>query len=225
MKRFLQILLFAVTVSACSADLYDLYDLEKIGEVIIDGGEYTAIVTVKQSPQNEVYFQLNDSTTMFPRNYLQSFTRMERAICAIKAWVMPSGVYNYTCDVGWIESIEEGNISSHALSAADPIDILDDWMTSVEDGYLTVHYDVWWGSEPVAHNFSIVTGMNPEDPYELLLVHSANGDAMDRKADGLVCFDINSLPSTEGQYKILTLKWDNLGGSASEKKFKFKTRE
>lgn len=228
MKRNLYIFLAAFALASCSAQLMEPGIRDGEYAQSADGsmtGEYMAIVTVKQAPDKTVYFQLNDSTTVFPRNYQTGFTRMERVICEAMVWTnTQDSPYPYTCDVEWIDSIEEGEVLTNTFHS-DPIDVFDDWMTSVEDGFLTVHYNVWWGLTPIAHRFCVVTGTNPDDPYELVLKHDASGDAMEEKADGLVYFDINSLPSTEGQYKILTLKWNTLGGSASEKKFKFKTRE
>ncbi|MCR5409191.1 MAG: hypothetical protein K6E61_08835 [Bacteroidales bacterium] len=226
MRKYLYIILCVLGVASCSTGEFgyrDMYPEEYSGDL---SGEFLAILTVKKSALDTVYFQLNDSTTIYPVNYQNKYTRMERVFCDIMAWEKRTGSYNHSCNVEWAESIEEGTVvPAGSPSGKDYIDVLDDWMTSVEDGYLTVHYDVWWGTNPTAHGFSVVTGTDPEDPYVLHLRHDARGDVKDEKADGLVCFDINSLPSTEGKYKILTLKWYNLGGSASEKKFKFKTRE
>ena len=187
-------------------------------------GTFNAIVTVKKTPTDTVFFQLNDSTTVYPSDYQSMYTRMERIICNMHARKQPAGSFKYTCWVEWAEPLEEGTVSSSA-KGEDPIDVLDDWMTSVEDGYLTIHYDAMWGKTPKVHSFSVVTGSDPADPYQLILRHNANGDAADLKGDGLVCFDINSLPSTGGQYKKLTLKWNSLEGRACERQFKFKTRE
>ena len=215
---------------SCSKEAMDAvpghyYDRENESSAADDfSGRFTAIVTVKKTPTDSVYFQLNDSETIYPSNYQSEYTRTERIICYIYASDRPTGRFNYTCDVEWAEPIEEGPVTTSA-KGNDSIDVLDDWMTSVEDGYLTLHYNAWWGNAPTIHGFSIVTGTNPDNPYELVLRHDANGDAEDQKGDGLVCFDINSLPDTGGQYTELTLKWNSLEGTASERRFKFKTRE
>lgn len=185
-----------------------------------------AILTVKKTPGDTVYFQLNDSTTIYASNYQRSFTRMERVFCDITVTNKPVGRFNYKGSINWIESLDEGVLTADAsVPGSDGLEILDDWMTSVEDGYLTLHYSTWWGTNPVQHGFYLVTGANPSDPYEVELRHNANGDKKDEQGDSLICFDINSLPDTGGQYKTLTLKWTTSGGSASEKEFKFKTRK
>ena len=189
-------------------------------------GEYMAILTVKKTPTDSVYFQLNDSTTIYAANYQNNYSRMERVYCDITVTNKKVGRFNYTGTINWLEPLDEGKVTSDStVPGSDGLDILNDWMTGVEDGYLTLHYSTWWGSNPVQHDFYLVTGVNPSDPYEVELRQNANGDKKAEEGDSLVCFDINSLPDTGGQYKTLTLKWTTSGGSASEKEFKFKTRK
>ena len=189
-------------------------------------GEYMAILTVKKTPTDSVYFQLNDSTTIYAANYQNNYSRMERVFCDITVTNRKVGRFNYTGNINWLEPLDEGKVTADAsVKGSDGLDILNDWMTGVEDGYLTVHYSTWWGKSPVQHDFYLVTGANSADPYEVELRQNANGDKKDDQGDSLICFDINSLPDTGGQYKTLTLKWTTSGGSASEKEFKFKTRK
>lgn len=226
MKKHLAILVAASALFfSCSKEMEaPWYSSDESGSPAEATGAFNAIVTVKKTPTDTVFFQLNDATTIYPYDYQDNYTRMERIICFMHSRKEAKGSFQYTCWVDWAEPLEEGTVSSSA-KGEDPIDVLDDWMTSVEDGYLTIHYDAMWGSSATIHNFSVVTGSNPANPYELLLKHNANGDAMDQRGDGLVYFDINSLPDTGGQYIQLTLKWKNLEGAATERQFKFKTRE
>ena len=151
---------------------------------------------------------------------------MEKVFCDITVTNRPVGRFKYIGEVHWMDPIEEGQVLSRAKIQDDlSLDILDDWMTSVEDGYLTVHYSTSWGYNPVQHKLYVFTGTNPEDPYELILKQDACGDKKEEEGDALVCFDINSLPDTGDDYKELTLKWTSSGGEPSTKKFKFKTRK
>lgn len=224
MKRYLYILLLALLASSCmKAEMGDWVDIVAAAEAT---GQYLAILTVKKTPTDSVYFQLNDSTTIYASNYQDRYSRMERVFCDITVTLKKVGRFNYTGKINWIESLDEGKVTSDStVPGTDGLDILNDWMTGVEDGYLTVHYSTWWGKSPVQHDFYLVTGANPADPYEVELRQNANGDKKDEEGDSLICFDINSLPDTGGQYKTLTLKWTTSGGSASEKEFKFKTRK
>ena len=187
---------------------------------------YKAILTVKKTPTDTVYFQLDDSTTIYPQNCQNNFKRMKKLFCDIVVYDKPTGRFKYTGFVNWSEPIDEGTVTADASVKGDiGLNIVDDWMTGAEDGYLTLHYNTWWGLNPVQHKLYLITGTNPADPYELVLRQDACGDKKDEEGDALVCFDINSLPDTGDEYKELTLKWTSSGGTAAEKKFKFKTRK
>lgn len=228
MKRYLNIIISVLgtiwLVSSCSMEAYDIGNA--MSEDPDANADFTAILTVKKTPTDSVYFQLNDSTTIYASNFQNRFTRMERVICGINITNTPVGRFKYKGYINWIETLDEGVVTSDCpVPGTDGLDIIDDWMTGVEDGFLTLHYSTWWGSNTVRHDFYLVTGANAADPYEVALRHASNGDKKDEFGDSLICFDINSLPDTGGQYKILTLKWTTSGGEASEKKFKFKTRK
>ena len=61
--------------------------------------------------------------------------------------------------------------------------------------------------------------------YELTLLHNDGGDEALRQADSIIYFDINSLPSTEGDYVTLTLNWTKLDGEAASQQYRFKSRQ
>ena len=193
----------------------------------IDGKDsYTAILTIKKTPTDTVYFQFNDSITVYPRDYQYGYDHMQRVICGISVYKEKYGSFDYIGEVDWLEYIDEGKFTSDAsVMGSDGLTVLDDWMTGVEDGFMTIHYTTMWGNNPVQHDFSLVSGTNPDDPYELELRHDANGDAKEQEGESIISFDINSLPDTGGEYKTLTLKWTTSGGSASKKEFQFKTRK
>lgn len=176
---------------------------------------YTAIVTQKRDAQMQVYFQLDDNTIIYPVNFTDAFSGMRRLICGIT-------VDGSSCYIHWMDYLAEAQFVASASIPDDGIDVQDDWMTSVEDGYLTVHYFSWWGDGSTPHSLQVVQG---EHPYELNLRHSRNGDDAYEWADGLVYFDINSLPSTQGDYVTLTLNWTTGEGKAASKRFRFRTRQ
>lgn len=180
--------------------------------------EFRAIVTVKQDASGTIYFQLDDNTVLFPYNYNMPFNGMERIICGL-------AVANGTneCHVQWMDFLEKGDISYTQDAIDDGLDIIDDWMTSVEDGFLTIHYNAWWGNGTNPHLLLVKPSANT---YELTIVHQMNGDEPLEKADALVYFDINDiLPNTEGTYKDLTIKWKSIEGAAKSKTFRFRSRQ
>ena len=105
---------------------------------------------------------------------------------------------------------------------ADGLDVLtDSWITSVEDGYLTIHYKTWWGEPSAHHDFVLV---QENDPYELTLLHDAHGDGRDDYSDGTVYFDINTLPPTDGSPRKLKINWTSTDGKPVSAEFEFETR-
>lgn len=180
--------------------------------------EFRAIVTVKQDESGIIYFQLDDNTVLFPYNYNMPFNGMERIICGL---AVANGANE--CHVQWMDFLEKGDISYTQDAIDDGLDIIDDWMTSVEDGFLTIHYNAWWGNGTNPHLLLVKPSANT---YELTIVHQMNGDEPLEKADALVYFDINDiLPDTEGTYKDLTIKWKSIEGAAKSKTFRFRSRQ
>ena len=192
-----------------------------------EGGSATspfdAIVTVKQLPDGTVFFQVDEDLRICPTRYDTPFTGLKRLACRLQVTgsLLENGCYPGT--VLWSEELERGEIS-YALDALpdDGLDLLDDWMTSVEDGFLTLHYSTWWGKGTIPHLVLLSPG-NPGDPYELHLLHYRNGDEALEEADALIYFDLDgALPSTDGA--TLTLKWKTSAGTSAEKQFLYKSR-
>lgn len=214
--------LCAAVLYSCSAG--DMYEYVKNGDYAAadyspDTQSFNAIVTVKQDQEGKVYFQLDDSHVLYPRRYPETFNGIRRIICGIETYANTN-----ECAVLWMDYLEEGTVASEANGVQDDgLDLISDWMTSVEDGFLTVHYDAFWGSGNVAHKLIVTPGT---DPYSINLIHSANGDEALEKGDALIYFDINSLlPDTEGAYKTLTLSWKTCDNINASKTFQFRSRQ
>ena len=108
-------------------------------------------------------------------------------------------------DVGSV-SLGQGDIAYTSVSG-DPVDVVSDWVTSLEDGFLTVHY-----SAPVSgnkkHSFLLCKGASP---YAFYFVHDAHGDEGGALTDGIVCFPVEEyLPDTGGKTGQLSLEYINL---------------
>ena len=108
----------------------------------------------------------------------------------------------------WASTLEVGTVSS-AKSAleGDPMNIVLDWITTLEDGFLTIHYNVY-ASGSVQHTFMLSRG---EKDGEFVLLHDAHGDTGSELTDGIICFPVASLlPDTEGETVTLSLDYLNL---------------
>lgn len=186
--------------------------------------EVSAIFTIKQDAADVTFFQLDEDTRLYPGDRYPFYGQV-RAMGSLRISAVKYGDYGYVTSVLWAEALDMGQVVTSLSGAADGIDISTSWMTSVEDGYLTVHYSCWWGNDPKHHDFYIVTGQDPSDPYAIELRHSSGGDAQDVYDEGLVYFDINGLPDTAGAEKELTLSWTGTNGEKQTRKFGFRTRK
>ena len=224
MRRFLGTIIAAVCLlGGCSKGAAGLYE-NAPGHADAEADapalrEYTAIVTVKRDASGRIGLQLDDETLLYPSNYTEPFTRQCRIICGLSWWEGSK-----QCTLQWMDYLQEGPVQGSSAQEGDGVDIVEDWMTSVEDGYLTLHYSTFWGDGSIAHTLFLVSGENPDDPYEVRLIHLNNGDAALEEGDALIYFDLAGLPPTGDSGQPLTLKWKNGAGQMVSKAFLFRSR-
>lgn len=210
----LGLLLLSVALGACSNDDDD--DYLRIMP--------NALVTVKTNGDN-CYFQLDDSTTLLPANINGKLYdgKEVRALVNYTTTDQKSDLYDGVVKVNWIDSILTKKPVPYLATPAendakygnDAIDIVRDWVTIAEDGYLTLRFRALWGNVN-AHSINLLIGRNPENPYEVELRHNTNGDPQLRWGDGLVAFNLNGvLPDTQGKKVKLTIKWKSTAGDKS----------
>ena len=97
----------------------------------------------------------------------------------------------------------------------DPIEVINDWVTVAEDGYLTLRIRTVWGFTNVKHRVSLITGTDPENPYRLVLHHDAFGDLVGTFGDGLIAFNLKDLPHQPDEEVTITLVWNSFEGKKS----------
>lgn len=192
-----------------------------------------ALVTVKPLDDGSFYLQLDDSTTLLPVNLTSSpFGAKEvRALTNFEETDDPSGLYDKAVSINWIDSLltksmaaDLGEAANDSIYGSDPVEIVNDWVTIAEDGYLTLRFRTVWGNTGQAHFVNLLSTGNPEDPYEVEFRHNAYGDVSGRLSDGLVAFRLDSLPDTNGQTVKLTLRWKSFEGDKSAQ-FNYCTRK
>lgn len=183
----------------------------------------TALVTVRPvAGTNDFVMQLNDSVTLYPTN-LKTPPFGQKEVRALVNYTTEKGDKNSrNVYVNWIDSIRtkqpvqsQGTLADAQLYGNDPIDIVRDWVTVAEDGYLTLRIRTAWGNANVKHHINLLTGTNPNNPYEVELRHDAKGDVGGKVGDALIAFNLNNMPH-EGKQKIrFTLKWKSFMGEKS----------
>lgn len=211
------ILLWGVVLllaAGCAAgDYSDRYpDTGYVSEC--DGMPHEFVVSVKQDADGSVYFLRGNDERLVPME-----TYAYNGPCRALGSFIVYGVHVHT---EWIQELDRGPVLS-AGAFADGIDIvLDSGITSVEDGYLTVHYAAWWGESAVHHDISLVSRGNGEFD----LVHDAHGDARDDYAEGIVYFDINDyMPETGAGSVPVKVNWLNTSGGRTSAGFEFISRK
>lgn len=189
----------------------------------VSGSLPNALVTVKQqTDENVIFFQLDDSTTLLPVNVSNNLFggKEVRALVNYDRVNYPTGGFDQAVYVNWIDSILTKPIApdlgdrNDPVYGTDPVEIVNDWVTIAEDGYLTLRFRTKWGGGR-AHYVNLLAGQNPDNPYEVEFRHNAYGDIHGQTGDGLVAFKLDSLPDTGGETVQLTLKWNSYSGEKS----------
>lgn len=182
-----------------------------------------ALVTAKTDTDNTFYLQLDDNTTLLPTNISKSpYGEKEvRALVNYATLDQSSGKYTKAVYVNWIDSIRTKNTIEFVSEeeseeyGSDPVEIIKDWVTIAEDGYLTLRFRTLWGYAGNVHYINLIRNVNPENPYQLELRHDANGDKGGSIRDALVAFSLKDLPDTEGKSVKLKLVWNSFSGEKS----------
>lgn len=182
-----------------------------------------ALVTVKPVDNGGFFLQLDDNTTLFPTNVSKSpyGTKEVRALLRYTEVEPVNDDYTKSVVVHWMDSIlTKDAVRYSAIEdvdeyGEDPIEIVKDWVNIAEDGYLTLRFRTRWGGNGVAHFVNLLTGQNPDDPYEVEFRHNAYGDLNGSWGDALVAFRLKDLPDTEGKTVKLTLKYKSFSGEKS----------
>lgn len=192
----------------------------------------TALVTVCPNADGSFIMQLDNATQLVPTNLKTSpfGTKEVRALVNyIETNVSPQDKKVRNVEVNWLDSIrtklpvETLGKQDEIKYGNDPVEIVQDWVTVAEDGYLTLRIRTLWGSPHATHILNLVTGTNPEDPYELELRHDAKGDKNGRWGDALIAFNLNKLPRGDAGIAKIKLKWKSFTGDKSAK-FEIKMR-
>lgn len=184
-----------------------------------------ALVTVKTDADNKMFLQLDDETTLLPVNITESpYDGKEvRALVNYEEVEEPSASHTKAVHINWMDSILTKKLiepladenEMNEIYGNDPVEIVNDWVTIAEDGYLTLRFRTSWGGNPgVKHFVNLIA--TDKDNYVVEFRHNAYGDVYGHMADALVAFKLDELlPDTNGETVKLTLKWKSFSGDKS----------
>ena len=182
-----------------------------------------ALVTAKTASDQTFFLQLDDETTLLPSNLKKSpFGGKEvRALVNYRKEEGNAAPYTQVVHVNWIDSIltkpTVANLfeANDSVYGNDPVEIVNDWVTIAEDGYLTLRFRTYWGTYMRPHRVNLLVNQKGGNPYEVEFRHDANQDFMGQLGDALVAFNLKDLPDTQGKTVKLKLKWRSFSGMKS----------
>lgn len=204
---------FLTTLPSCS-DNDDSFDKNRP----------TAIVTVCPNADGSFIMQLDNTTQLIPTN-LKASPFGSKEVRALVNYTetgtntIKDNIRNV--QVNWIDSIrtkmpvESTGELNDIKFGKDPLEIIADWVTVAEDGYLTLRIRTVWGTSNAKHFVNLLYGTNPTDPYEFELRHNANGDTYGQWGDALIAFNLNNLSQGNDDTKKIKLKWKSFTGDKS----------
>ena len=236
MRPFLAVIPALLLLSACAKDFHgdadyldpkDTYYYEFVSDKTSQ-----AIGTVK-TRDGVRFIQLDAVSAGFVVNPNEIQDIADGTRVYLQYWTVLSAITPDFCTdailVGWASPIEVGGVSmvnfeesfsADAIKSAtysDPMDIVTDWMTCLEDGFLTLHYMIPTSGEK-KHHFSLYQSLYDYNQY--YLIHKADGDTKGSVTDGIVCFDVSHrLPNTEGKTVKLSFVYIDL--NHTEKRLTF----
>ena len=181
----------------------------------------TALVTVYPNGAEGFTMQLDDKTVLVPTNLKASpfGEKTVRALVNYEDETATNGSYR-NVKINWIDSIRTKNpvmtLGDDDLKVYgnDPVEIIRDWVTVAEDGFLTLRLRTLWSGNTI-HVFNLVGGVNKENEYEFNLTHNANGDVRGRMGDALIAFDLNSIWKDKTDSVKIKVNWNSFSGKKS----------
>lgn len=169
-----------------------------------------AIVTIKSAADNSCYMQLNNKVKLRPTN--ENF-RTNPYGKDIRAHVVYSdrGVINEAggdewraVDLAMVDTIlTKKPVKPVKDYGTDAIEIVDNWATCLEDGYLTIYFEGLWGSSGKSHIINLV---ETDAPLTFMLKHDNAGDIGTIRMRGLIAFDLHDVPMpNEAEFDVVVV--------------------
>ncbi len=192
----------------------------------VDVRRPTALVTVYPGTSTGFTMQLDDKTTLVPTNMTASpfGEKHVRALINYTEENATNGSIR-NVHVNWIDSIrtklpvETLGEDDEKQYGNDPFEIVRDWVTVAEDGFLTLRIRTRWGAQwggKATHVLNLVGGVNKDNVYEFDLRHNANGDTNGpQMGDALIAFDLNNYWTELPDNVKIKINWVSFSGEKS----------
>ena len=172
-------------------------------------------VEINGATKQVVYLQLDEQTTLYPSSQqaelLKEWKGEFRALINFVEVPEPTQGFTKTVKLNWLRAFA---ITKSTVPAGDqpekfgktPI-LLDPQRCFVEDGYLNLRVRILVGELRKKHVLNLLTGVNPQNPFELELRHDAKGDIPRWAVDYWVAFRLDKLPAATDAKQMLIVKY------------------
>lgn len=164
-------------------------------------GKYNAVVTVKSGPGGISYFQFGEETTLEPVGWTNPYNGEIRALLNYTEIPGQSESFNTKVHVNQLEPITT-RVPLKVKSPVkrfekdnSPVIVYTDWLTSCEDGYLTLHMAALCTKGTDESGFSLE--VDPSEPSDFYLRHERDEDGDPVWREFLVAFRIEDYLRSE----------------------------
>ena len=181
----------------------------------------SALVTVKTDSEGNSYFQVDKNTVAHLTNVNGKLYEGKEVRALTQFELLNPEEANkgdMQARVFWVDSILTKKTvpsideETDAKYGSDPVEVVRTWTTVAEDGYVTLHFFTRWGFGG-KHRVTLVSGVNPENPYEFDFHHDAFGDIYGQIAYGIAAFNIKDIIAQTGvEPKEITINIDSFNG-------------
>ncbi|MDH6356209.1 NigD-like protein [Parabacteroides sp. PF5-9] len=198
-------MLIALTFNSCLDD--DGYSLNEFR---------ISVATVESQGGGSHYFRLDNGETLWPsagyylghnfddgQRTLLNYTLLSDSIKGFSHYIKVNRV-----DAILTKSLAENKgLQNDSIYGTDPIKVKDLW---IGNGYLNLVFGYNYGGQ--ATHFVNLLQAEEEDPYTVEFRHNAYNDSPQIGMDGIVCFDLSTLPDTKGETVQLVFRVNTFDG-------------
>lgn len=179
---------------------------------------YLALVTI-ESTETGVNIQLNDSTALRPVGMNPSAFK-GKSLRALINYIKDTseGALENDIKLVAIDTIRTKRAEPDLAEAndevygTDHIEIVKDWVTVGEDGFLTLCIRTYRDDPNISHYVHLVDKGIKDGKHCFELRHNAMEDDAYYLADGLIAFNLNDLAPEDRSPITLSLSWDGFSG-------------
>lgn len=199
LRRFRRFLLFCALASAAIPAMQSCMEKDAADVNLMDSysERYNAVVTVREDAAGTTYLQLDDLTTLEPVGWANPFKDETRALMDVLIVPGQSLTCTHRAKVNLVEPITTffpkvvSSPSKAFREENSPVLVYNDWMTTFEDGYLTLHLAALCADGRTESMFSLC--QDQSDPSSMYLMCERDGEGEKAWRDFLVSFKVRDL--------------------------------